>query len=103
MLIAAKDAQDNGIDIQVWPFSNEFDASIFYKEIISAPPPDDFSFGEMLENMQQQWNKIRKVMSIPLLMQNHLPDCPGIMLDFFRTVVPQRRPMPVWITQTTKK
>lgn len=103
LLIAAKDAQDNGIDIQVWPFSNEFDASIFYKEILSAPPPDDFSFGEMLENMQQQWNKIRKVMSIPLLMQNHLPDCPGIMLDFFRTVVPQRRPMPVWITQTTKK
>ena len=98
-----RDVNENGIDILVWPFSNDFDCTLFYNDIISTPPPDDFIWGDFLHDMQHHWNQTRTLFSIPLLFPNSAPHQPGIMMDFFRTVKPQRRPIPVWITQTTKK
>lgn len=103
LLEAAKDVKENGISIQVWPLCIHFDTSIFYNDIVSTPPADEFDYVDMLDSMQLQWNKTRRVLSVPLLLPATPPEHPGIMLDFFRTVNPQRRPMPVWITQTTKK
>lgn len=103
LLEAAKDVQENGISIQVWPLCINFDTSVFYNDILSTLPAEDFDYVDTLDSMQQQWNKIRRILSVPLLLPATPPEHPGIMLDFFRAVNPQRRPMPVWITQTTKK
>ena len=102
-ITTCRDVHENGIDILVWPFSIDFDSTLFYKDIISTPPPDDFTWVDFLYDMQHHWNQTRILFSVPLLFPNSEPCQPGIMMDFFRTVVPQRRPMPVWITQTTKK
>jgi hypothetical protein len=122
MVIVAKDAIENGLDIQVWPLpcSNgaPFCCKLFFNDITTAcddyqsfllEQQDDeegaFDLNDMIENALQQWKKVRRVSSLPLLLPDwrDRPDDPGIMVDLFGIVQIQRKPQLVMIHQLTNK
>lgn len=122
MVIVAKDAVENGLDVQVWPLPRfngaPFCRKLFFNNITTTRDDlrsfllerqDDeegaFDLDDMIEDVLHQWKKVRRVSSLPLLLPDwrDKPDDPGIMVDLFGIIQIQRKPQSVTIHQLTNK
>ena len=124
VVIVAKDAAENGLQINVWPLprlnaSSPFDRSKFYKDITtkdvySMPSgiesTEAFAQGEvdlddLLNDIDRSWLKVRKASTMALFLPGweNRPANPGIMIDLLRPVQIKRKPVAVIVNQETNK
>jgi len=124
VVIVAKDAADNGLQINVWPLpllnaSSPFDRSKFYndittKDVYSVPSAmentEEFSQGdidldELLHDIDRSWTKVRKASTMALYLPGweSRPANPGIMIDLIRPFQIKRKPVAVIVNQETNK
>lgn len=124
-LVLANDVAENGIEIHLWPLGNIFRTPIFYDRIDVLPkyhafgiptvPHDSqtlqkgnhnaFNLGDVLDEVQNNWKKIRKLQSLPFLLpdwKSH-PNKPNIMLDLYSLIRLKRKPIPVIVNQKTNR
>ena len=124
VVIVAKDAVDNGLEINVWPLprlnaTSTFDRAKFFnlittKDVYSEPSyienTEGFAQGEidlddLLEDIDRSWKKVRKAQTMALFLPGWetRPANPGIMVDLIRLVQIKRKPVPVTVNQATNK
>ena len=124
-LVLANDVAENGIEIHLWPLGNIFRTPIFYDKIdvlpkyhafgIPTSPHDPqhlqngydnaFNLGDVLDEVQNNWKKIRKLQSLPFLFPDWKlrPQKPSIMLDLYPLIRLKRKPIPVIVNQKTNR
>jgi hypothetical protein len=94
------DAQENGIDIVIWPLDRAvFDYSLFYTGIQASMPLRDDATEDTLEELLQdrmtgQWKKTRRAFAVPLLLpdwKDH-PERPGIAMDVYSLIQVGKQP-----------
>mmetsp|Transcript_11578 Transcript_11578/g.25067 ORF Transcript_11578/g.25067 Transcript_11578/m.25067 type:complete len:773 (+) Transcript_11578:166-2484(+) len=124
VVIVAKDAVDNGLEINVWPLPrlnapSPFDRTKFFdlittKDVYSEPSyienTEGFAQGEMdlddlLEDIDRSWKKVRKAQTLQLFLPGweNRPANPGIMVDLIRPVQVKRKPVAITVNQATNK
>ena len=122
VVTVAKDAVENGLQINVWPLPRRnasFDRSKFYadittKDVYSEPSgmetTEEFAQGEidlddLLNDIDKSWKKVRKASTMALFLPGweSRPANPGIMMDLIRPVQIKRKPVAVIINQETNK
>ena len=115
-----RDAQENGIKLSVWPLPKLkgkepallFDYSLFYDPIEAMAPLRDenlqgnansIRYDELLlKNMLSGWKKIRRALTLPLLLPNWKEQQrPGLAMDIYRLVQEAKVPNLVPIHQRT--
>jgi hypothetical protein len=112
LIRAAEDAAENGLDFHVWKLpkaGNEkgtWGDSVFTQfasNVDFLKEEMDFDMEDMMYRVQQQGKKARKSLTFPLLLPDwrENPDCPGILVDAFRTVQVTKRPTPIIVSQRT--
>jgi hypothetical protein len=91
---------------------SHFDGHKFYNKITTVDDTERFLSGaavfdldSMLDKIGQQWKKVRRIFSIPILFPGwkERPKDNGIMVDFFRTIQVQKKPTAVTVHQKTNK
>ena len=111
MILTSNDTKENGLDLQLWPLqkvdSSPFDTALLYDDFCTTPDQlrAHMDMEELMEVIRQQAKTIRRAFSLPLLFPDwrEQQDPTGIMLDFFRPIQQQKKPLPVWINPDTKK
>lgn len=110
-----QDITDGGTEILLWPLprsgSGAFDASLVYAdtpcEIYDGNSSlSDFSMEDLLERIAVRGKKPRRLWSMPLLWPDWKQKTTKereIIIDFYKIVQPQRKPLPKWINQMTKQ
>ena len=122
VVMVAKDAVDNGLQINVWPLprlNESFDRSKFYADITTndvysersgIETTEGFAQGEidldvLLHDFDRSWKKVRKASTMALYLPGweSRPANPGIMIDLIRPVQIKRKPVPIIVNQETNK
>mmetsp|Transcript_8887 Transcript_8887/g.26627 ORF Transcript_8887/g.26627 Transcript_8887/m.26627 type:complete len:734 (-) Transcript_8887:325-2526(-) len=132
--IVAEDAAENGLALHLWPlpranlrddkkFHNfvPFRRDVFFDHITVRDVVCDRQFDlererrshaevdleEMLEDVHEQWKKMRRALSVPLLLpgwkESPEGEDKGIMMDLYRLIQIQKKPHAVTVHQTTNK
>ena len=123
VVMVAKDAVDNGLQINVWPlprmdggtferskFFNEITTTDYYSEHSYIETSESFARGEvdlddLLDDIDRSWKKVRKAQTLALFLPGweRRPANPGIMLDLIRPVQIKKKPQAVTVNQETNK
>ena len=104
--IIAKDVNDNGVELKLWPLpARKFDRSKFYDSIVEPEESeiDSFVLESFLNRVNQQWKRYRRAFAVPLLLPGQATVEQAMALDMFKLVQPQRKPEPFSIDKRTNQ